>query len=262
MPPTMPDDAWPATNSTKLAAVVAAVVAGQLAIIHGLRPLVRWLAPQVGTFPAASVTVGALSLYGLALVAGLGRWRQAGFSPPSAWRGAIAVAPLGVYTAFGVLGLAAGPRVTEPTAVAWTAVYVALIGFNEEVLYRGVIQDVLSSRGPLVGIVGSGIAFGLIHLNNALHGADPAFVALQVVAAAGTGVFFAAFRERTGTLVPLVYAHAVTDLTPLLVRGPGFGGPGTPLIEFVPFVGYSLIFAAVGLWLVRDRIDLDVAPNP
>lgn len=258
----MDADPWARVRPALLAAVVVAVVAGQLAVIHGLRPLVRWLAPQVGTLPAASVTVGALSAYGLALVAGLGRWRQTGFSPPSAWQGAIAMAPLGLYTAFGVLGLAAGPRVTHPTAAAWTVVYVTLIGLNEEVLYRGVVQDVLSGRGVLVGVVGSGIAFGLVHLNNALHGADPAFVALQVVAAAGTGVFFAAVRERTGTLLPLVYAHAMTDLTPLLVRGTGFGRPGTPLIEFVPFVGYSLVFAAVGLWLVRDRIDLDVAPKP
>lgn len=257
----MPDDPGPPRGAVWTPwLLVAGIVVAYLAVVWGLRPVRRLLVPRIGVFPAATLLVAALALFGVGLVAVRGRWAASGLTRPGAWRGSAALWPLGIYTVFGVAGLAAGVTVTDPGTVAWVVVLVVLIGLNEEVVYRGVVQDLLSEQGVLVGVAGSAAAFGLVHLNNALLGADPAFVALQVLAATGTGVFFAAVRVRTNTLVPLVVAHALTDLTPFLVRGPGFGGPGTALIEFVPFVGYSWIFAAVGLWMVRGRIREELRP--
>lgn len=232
--------------------VAGAVTVGVFALIAALRPVARALFPVVGA-PARWTIVAGLSLFGLGLVAVRGRWREAGLGGPGTWRDGRALVPLGIYTVLAVLGMLAGVTVTDPAEVGVVVVLVALIGLNEEVLFRGVLLDVLQEDGVPAGVVGSSVLFGLVHLNNLIYGADPAFVALQVVAAFGTGVFFCAVRVRTGTLVPLIVAHALTDLTPLLVRGPSFGRPGTRILDMVPFTIYSLVFAAVGLWMIRDR---------
>ena len=72
----------------------------------------------------------------------------------------------------------------------------------EELLFRGLLQRVLIQRaGTAVGVVGSGLAFGLLHIS------DPASVPPLI----GLGLGLALLRARTGSLWPAVVAHALNN---------------------------------------------------
>jgi membrane protease YdiL (CAAX protease family) len=72
----------------------------------------------------------------------------------------------------------------------------------EELLFRGLLQRVLTQRAGLVtGVVGSGLAFGLLHLS------DPASVPPLI----GLGLGLALLRARTGSLWPAVVAHTLNN---------------------------------------------------
>ncbi len=72
----------------------------------------------------------------------------------------------------------------------------------EELLFRGLLQRVLTQRAGLVtGVVGSGLSFGLLHLS------DPASVPPLI----GLGLGLALLRARTGSLWPAVVAHTLNN---------------------------------------------------
>lgn len=83
---------------------------------------------------------------------------------------------------------------------------VATVAICEELIYRGFIQGLLQNWTGLVllGIILSAVFFGLAHFYQGLQGLASTFI---------VGLVFAAVRSWTGSLIPSVAAHFVTDLT-------------------------------------------------
>jgi membrane protease YdiL (CAAX protease family) len=191
------------------------------------------------TGPSQSLVLVLVSAAGLlVLVAALGWWTLAGFTPPAEWR------DLRLYW-LPVLLLAApfvaGVRPIPPEALGLLVVaYVATAVF-EEGMWRGVMLGLLRPTGVWQAVLVSSLLFGLGHLgNSALRGISP-IIAAQAVGAGVQGVGFAALRLRTNTLWPLIVIHALHDL---------FLQMGTlpiPLIE-VPIDTALLIY---GIFLLR-----------
>lgn len=99
------------------------------------------------------------------------------------------------------------------------AVTVALVGFCEEVTFRGILvvgaRRVLASERQVV--VFTSVLFGLFHLPNILLGAEVGSTVGQVVMTSLMGACFYALRRLTGSLVPCIVLHAVYDF--VLVQG-------------------------------------------
>ncbi len=83
--------------------------------------------------------------------------------------------------------------------------YFLLVGFCEELLFRGLMYRALDEwLGTRWAIWGSSLGFSLFHLG---HG-DP-----TIVTAFFFGALFAAVRWRTGSITGLIAVHALCDLT-------------------------------------------------
>ncbi len=71
----------------------------------------------------------------------------------------------------------------------------------EEVFFRGYVQNAMAGRwGRWVGIIGSGLFFGLFHL-----------IPLQAISAIPLGLLCAWVYDRTGSLWPAILLHAVNN---------------------------------------------------
>ena len=91
-------------------------------------------------------------------------------------------------------------------------VLATLVGFVEEVFFRGLILRALAPRGIWLAAVASSFLFGLMHLVNLLFGADLDATLLKVGYATAMGFAFAAVALRTGVIWPLVLIHALVDV--------------------------------------------------
>jgi membrane protease YdiL (CAAX protease family) len=103
-------------------------------------------------------------------------------------------------------------RVIYPLLGACSAWELALIslcaGVGEEVLFREIIQQALSSHfGSLVGIAGASVLFGLAHL------ITPTYAIVTAV----IGVYLGLWFDLTGNLLIPVVTHAFYDFVALLI---------------------------------------------
>lgn len=101
------------------------------------------------------------------------------------------------------------------------------VGFSEELLFRGLIQNVLAdcfgrdtARGVWLTAIVSGVIFGLTHLSNIFTAGITLLAgAMQAVAAAGVGVYFGAIYARCGNLWVLICLHSLNDFAALVTSG-------------------------------------------
>ncbi|MEK3715945.1 CPBP family intramembrane glutamic endopeptidase [Paenibacillus sp. FSL R7-0333] len=86
-----------------------------------------------------------------------------------------------------------------------------LVGYTEEAIFRGVIWNLLKSKGPVFYIVFSSILFGVLHMANAFGGNDIIHTILQVINALLLGCVLALLMETGRNIVPLIAFHFIYD---------------------------------------------------
>jgi membrane protease YdiL (CAAX protease family) len=201
------------------------------------RGLVREL---VGEFALLVLTV--------AIVAWARWWRQTGLVGP--WRERWWVAVPAVLLAAQLLLQVPGLRdAGDPALLPGVLLLVAMVGFCEETLTRGVMLYGLSRFGPLAaGLVSSAI-FGLLHAFGLLAGLPVSFIVVQVITAALLGLLFAGLRLRMLSLWPLIVIHAAFDVPALLEGFPLHLGPVSLAAAFIQ-IWFLMPFAMTGLGLL------------
>ena len=150
-------------------------------------------------------------LFAMALVAApfVGSWRQLGVNRPAEWRHQrLLVLPLVVAVA--PLALGFHPVGTDVLLVL--VVGYALTGVVEELVWRGMALRLLEPLGIRAGVVAGAALFGAAHLANVFFRDSTGLVLAQVWGAFCFGLAYGALRVRTGTIVPLMALHALTDL--------------------------------------------------
>ena len=199
------------------------------AVLPGLGPMVvsLWIIALVSALLAIGVSL-------------LGWWRAVGYVPVAQWKHAAWLLLPAVLT---LLPLVTGIRPLDGATYALLIAGYALTGFAEETMFRGVLVKLLERRSPLAIAAISAVLFGLAHLSNILIRGNPAVIVAQAVGAAAFGFGYAAIRQRTNTLVPLIVTHMLTDL--FLQMG------NLPLIP-VAVVQDVILFGA-GLYLLWGR---------
>jgi membrane protease YdiL (CAAX protease family) len=96
-----------------------------------------------------------------------------------------------------------------PNSPSW---YVSLPSVLEEVAFRGVVLAMfLRFYSQPKAIVFSAIGFGIIHLGNIVSGGEPIWVIGQVVWAAIMGVFYGYVTLKTGSLLPAMLVHYLSN---------------------------------------------------
>ncbi|HEY5785773.1 MAG TPA: CPBP family intramembrane glutamic endopeptidase [Microlunatus sp.] len=106
-------------------------------------------------------------------------------------------------------------------AIAMTLVTGLFIGFVEEVLTRGIVVKMLRDAGTSEWLVmlGSALAFGLMHSVNLLSGMSLLVVGITVLFAFGFGILMYVTLRVTGNLIWPILLHALYDPTLFLSTG-------------------------------------------
>lgn len=95
-----------------------------------------------------------------------------------------------------------------------TAIYVAgmlLVGFLEELIFRGLLFKAMSAENLKSAIIVSSLTFGIGHMVNLINGsgADLLGNLCQVCYAVAIGFLYVTIFHRGGSLVPCILSHGI-----------------------------------------------------
>ncbi len=134
-----------------------------------------------------------------------------------------------------------------------------LVGFNEEIMARGLVLTAFRSRLPegWVWFFTSAL-FGGMHLINAALGAPIGTTLVQVLMASASGTAFYILRRVTGSLIWAMLLHGLWDVSVFAV---GHAPIGPALVNVLaPVVG--VLALGVVYWVIKgtDEKPVDAAP--
>lgn len=89
-----------------------------------------------------------------------------------------------------------------------------LVGFNEEVIFRGfVFGGLIKKLNPLWAVILCAVIFGSFHLVNLVQGQPLDTTLSQVLQAGSMGFLYAALRLRLGSIWPVIILHGFWDFS-------------------------------------------------
>ncbi len=165
------------------------------------------IAPSGSAWTSRLIVVLALAAAVTVLLAITRAWRLSGFT--------VRVASPRLLLLPAVIALApliGGVNPPGADLLAMLVIGYAATAFAEEALYRGMILGVLRPAGTWPAVLISSGLFALAHLANVLFGQAPAVTVAQAVGTFCFGIGYAALRLRTGSILPLMVLHFLTDL--------------------------------------------------
>ena len=182
-------------------------------------------------------------------------WRDLGFNhvPPSgSWR----LLWLPMLLVCGFIGFAILLDRPVPTsAVLIVAINTMVVGFSEELAFRGVLwgaaRKAMSFWGAFFLLT---FLFGIVHVLNALMTGQFAGAGVQAFNAMLSGAAFLALRIRTHSLIPVMIVHWLWDLA-VFVVGAGRVGPAPVADPMTQLTGGLMIvgpMALYGFFLIRN----------
>jgi uncharacterized protein len=242
-----------------------AIVVVYLAIVQGAGLLLRVDTHGAATaFPTAHVVVreglipiGLSALFAAGVVTWLGWWRAVLHDdrPVRPWARRVPVTMI-------VVALLATnyPHLANQDVglVATLIIMVALVGFTEELMFRGLGVVVLRRNGfPEARVaLWSSLIFGAVHLSNAIGHGGTAIAQAAVVAT--TGYFFYISRRAFGTILIPMLTHALWDFSLLS----SFIGDDTSAYPPTFLVLIAQVAIIIALFRHRHRIEPAASAQP
>ena len=139
--------------------------------------------------------------------------------------------------------------------------FTLLVGFVEEIFFRGIMLQALRSKGAWTSVIVTSFLFGAGHSVNAF-GASPLYTVLQVGYAVPLGLSFAALVWVTGLIWPIVLAHGLINFGAYL--NSAAGGPVSTSVTEVDYILTAVIivvYTAYAVYLLRQRMPTLTAPG-
>ncbi len=200
-----------------------------------------WLAPLVGVtgwYLGLFVNV-MCAVYAVALVTYLKLWKSVGFL--TLWRGRSSLLLLVVPFGEAVFRVVPNGLTDQPPGFGLWTLTLLLVGFNEELISRGVVLGRLSrSFTAIPAVAVTAALFGLQHLSAfATTDRGTYDVLTNVLASATYGFALAAFQYRFSWIWPLIVIHGLADFTSILARTSY--GDLVVAVTCVIFVIYGLV---------------------
>jgi len=116
-----------------------------------------------------------------------------------------------------VAGIAPGYKVP---GLIFALVSMALVGFAEELIFRGFLFKAMLKNGSAkVAVIVCAVTFGLGHILNLFTGHALTETLIQVVYAITVGFVFTLAFYKGGSLLPCILAHSLTDVFAVLGNG-------------------------------------------
>ena len=114
-----------------------------------------------------------------------------------------------------------GPEYKVPGLI-FAALSMAFVGFAEEMIFRGFLFRAMLKDGNVkAAVIVSSITFGIGHISNLLSGHELGETLLQVGYAVAVGFVYTMSFYKSGSLLPCILAHSLTDVFAVLGRDGG-----------------------------------------
>lgn len=167
------------------------------------------------------------------------RWRDVGLNAPLPHTVRLAWLPCLFIAAFLIAAMSLG---SAPLAVLGAlAVNSLMVGWSEEMMFRGVIFAALRSRLSIwPAIVLTTVLFGAVHVLNGFGTGDWTAAVVQAVTAGMSGLLFVALVIRTGSIIPSMVIHAAWDFS-LFLMSASLAGAAAPTPGEPASVGTALL---------------------
>lgn len=189
-----------------------------------------------------------LILIALAIIARQHWWNEMGLTGGQGARPWLLV---WLPAAFGLSRLLDGIHVTALSQAALYLVCSLLVGFAEEIYFRGLFMRVLKPYGQTAAITWSTVLFGVTHALNLLAGQGGLNTVVQIVHAAGIGFLLCVLRLKGRSIWPLVAVHALIDFLAWISQSEIMSDPViTPAMLVLPAL-FSVGYIINGIWLLR-----------
>ena len=197
------------------------IMVGYLVVVFGVWVTVGLKYDEVGDTvdnvrKGISLSMALGAIFVVVVTSLLGWWKPALREPRRATHGWMWVIP--IFLALGVVGNLATTKWGEidqvGSYVLWLALGCAMVGFNEEMITRGLL--IVGARGTLhEGWVWftSSLVFGLLHVPNAFFGQSVKMTTQQVFFAFGVGTAYYVTRRISGALVVTMVLHGAWDFS-------------------------------------------------
>ena len=127
----------------------------------------------------------------------------------------------------------------------YAAVSMALVGFAEELIFRGFLFKAMLKDGNVkAAVIVSSVTFGMGHIMNLFTGQDLVETLNQVVFAVAVGFVFTLVFYKSGSLLPGILAHSFIDVTSVFAPD-----EGSQLMNLILHIVTIVVSAAYCLYL-------------
>jgi uncharacterized protein len=204
---------------------------------------------QLDTTAQILISDSLLILIALAIVARQRWWDDMGLTGRAGTRPWLLV---WLPAAFGLSRLLDGIHVSDPGKIAMFLLCSALVGFCEEIYFRGLFMRVLQPYGQKAVIVWCTVLFGLTHSINLLAGQGGLDTLIQVVHATAIGFLLTVLRLKGRSIWPLVAVHTLIDFLAWISQSEIMSSADvTPSALIIPAV-FTVGYIINGVWLLRS----------
>ena len=129
----------------------------------------------------------------------------------------------------------------------YAAVSMALVGFVEELLFRGFLFKAMLKVGNVkAAVIIASVTFGLGHILNLFTGQDLVVTLNQVVFAVAVGFVFMFVFYKSGSLLPGILAHSFIDVSSVFASD-----EGSQLLNMILHIVIIVVSAAYCLYLAK-----------
>jgi membrane protease YdiL (CAAX protease family) len=129
----------------------------------------------------------------------------------------------------------------------YAAVSMALVGFAEELIFRGFLFKAMLKDGSVTAaVIVSSVTFGMGHIMNLFTGHDLVETLTQVVFAVAMGFVFTLVFYKSGSLLPGILAHSFIDVSSVFAAD-----EGSQTVNLILHIGIVVVSAAYSLYLAK-----------
>ncbi|WP_422484602.1 CPBP family intramembrane glutamic endopeptidase [Gudongella sp. DL1XJH-153] len=114
-----------------------------------------------------------------------------------------------------VVGFSADLKLLE---IIYIIVFMAIVSFVEETMFRGVILRLLQKKSNMYAIWGSSLLFSIPHLLNTLNGKGSVEAIVQTLFAFFIGLILAMLMIKTNNIFPLIIYHFTNNTVSSVTR--------------------------------------------
>ena len=124
------------------------------------------------------------------------------------------------------------------TSLLYAVLSMILIGFVEEMLFRGFLfRAMLAKDKPVTAIIVSAVTFGIGHIVNLFTGQASFDTVIQIIFAVSWGFILTMVCYKSGSIIPCIIAHSMIDALSLF-------GADNALIDWI-YVGTTIVVAVI-----------------